>query len=103
MAIRDAAGYEQGKQMAYEFIERYRDKFPCFIRAFKEDLPACLPSGRDALLNHLRLPFRHRRYVRTTNLVERSLARAQKDKNNSVFFNREIGLKTGFLSAYQGC
>ena len=31
-----------------------------------------LPSGRDALVNHLRLPFRHRKYVRTTNLVERS-------------------------------
>ena len=45
MAIRDAAGYEQGKQMAYEFIERYRDKFPCFIRAFKEDLPACRQAG----------------------------------------------------------
>ena len=64
MAIRDAAGYEQGKQKAYEFIEKYRDKFPSLVKAFREDL--------DALLNHLRLPFRHRRYVRTTNLVERS-------------------------------
>jgi transposase-like protein len=26
----------------------------------------------EALLNHLRVPFRHRRSVRTTNLVERS-------------------------------
>ncbi len=29
MAIRDAAGYEQGKHMSYGFIEKYRDKFPC--------------------------------------------------------------------------
>ena len=41
MSIRDAAGYEQGKQMAYEFIEKYRDKFPSLVRVFKEDLPAC--------------------------------------------------------------
>ncbi|MDL1971068.1 MAG: hypothetical protein LWW94_08880 [Candidatus Desulfofervidaceae bacterium] len=38
----------------------------------------------------------------TTNLVERSLAGTQKDKNNSLFFNREICLKISFLSAYQG-
>ena len=44
IAIRDAAGYEQGKQMAYEFIEKYRE-FPSFIRAFKEDLPACCQAG----------------------------------------------------------
>ncbi len=48
MAIRDAAGYEQGKQKAYKFIEKYKDKFPSLVRAFKEDL--------DALLNHLKLP-----------------------------------------------
>ena len=64
MTIRDAPGYEQGKQRAYEFIEKYKDKFPSLIKIFKEDL--------DALLNHLKLPFRHRIYVRTTNLVERS-------------------------------
>ena len=64
MTIRDAAGYEQGKQRAYEFIEKYKDKFPSLIKIFKEDL--------DALLNHLKLPFRHRMYIRTTNLVERS-------------------------------
>jgi len=45
MAIRDAAGYEQGKQMAYEFIQKYRDKFPSLVKAFKEDLPACRQAG----------------------------------------------------------
>jgi len=28
IAIRDAAGYEQGKQLAYAFIERYKSRFP---------------------------------------------------------------------------
>jgi len=64
VAIRDAAGYEQGKQLAYEFIAKYEEEFPALVKAFQDDL--------DASLNHLKLPFRHRRYVRTTNLVERS-------------------------------
>lgn len=63
-SIRDAANYEQGCQVAYEFIEKYEDRFPSLVKAFKEDL--------QALLNHLKLPPRHRRYVRTTNLIERS-------------------------------
>jgi len=44
----------------------------------------------------LRLPFRHRRYVRTTNLVERSLAGAQKDKNNFLFLTEKSALKLVF-------
>jgi len=48
-----AAGYEQGKQLAYEFIEKYRDRFPSLVKALKEDL--------DVLLNHLWLPFRRRK------------------------------------------
>ena len=94
MTIRDAAGYEQGKQRAYEFIEKYKDKFPSLIKIFKEDL--------DALLNHLKLPFRHRMYIRTTNLVERSFEEERRRKNNSLFFDREISLKISFFSAYQG-
>ncbi len=89
MAIRDAAGYEQGKQLAYEFIERYKDKFPSLVRAFKEDL--------DALLNHLRLPFRHRRYVRTTNLVERSFEEERrKTKVIPCFLTEKSALKLVF-------
>ncbi|MCD6419991.1 MAG: hypothetical protein J7L41_04665 [Synergistetes bacterium] len=46
-------GIRTGKQLAYEFIEKYRDRFPSLVKALKEDL--------DALLNHLKLPFRHRK------------------------------------------
>jgi len=70
MAISDAAGCEQGKQLAYKFIKKYKDKFPSLVKAFKEDL--------DALLNHLRLPLRHRKYARTTNLVERNFEEERK-------------------------
>ena len=89
MAIRDAAAPEQGKQMAYEFIERYRDKFPSLVKAFREDL--------DALLNHLRLPFRHRRYVRTTNLVERSFEEERRrTKVIPCFLTEKSALKLVF-------
>ena len=89
MAIRDAAGYEQGKQKAYEFIEKYKDKFPSLVRSFKEDL--------DALLNHLKLPFRHRRYVRTTNLVERSFEEERRrTKIIPCFLTEKSALKLVF-------
>jgi transposase-like protein len=64
IGIREAAGFEQGKALAFGFIERHRERFPSLVKAFEEDM--------EALLNHLRLPFTHRRYVRTTNLIERS-------------------------------
>ena len=64
MAIRDASGYEQGSRMALEFIRGYRGRYPSLVRALEEDL--------EALLSHLKVPFRHRVHVRTTNLLERS-------------------------------
>ena len=89
MAIRDAAGYEQGKQLAYEFIEKYRDRFPSLVKALKEDL--------DALLNHLRLPFRHRKCVRTTNLVERSFEEERRrTKIIPCFLTEKTALKLVF-------
>ena len=58
------AGFEQDKRLAFAFIEHHRERFPSLVKAFEEDM--------EALLNHLRLPFAHRRYVRTTNLIGRS-------------------------------
>jgi len=64
VGIREAAGFEQGEVLAFAVIERYRGRFPSWVKAFEEDM--------EALLSHLRLPFTHRTYVRTTNLIERS-------------------------------
>lgn len=63
IAIRDASGYEQGKQLAQEFIRRRRYEFPSVVKAFEDDL--------DASLAHLKVPFTHRKTARTTNLIER--------------------------------
>lgn len=64
MEIRDASSYNQGKRLAESFIQRYGREYPSLIAVFSEDT--------EALLGHLKLPVRHRKSVRTTNLIERS-------------------------------
>ena len=59
--IRDAINYEEGKHLSYEFIEKYKNEYLLFLKAFKDDL--------SSLLNHLRLPAFHRRAIRTSNLL----------------------------------
>ena len=62
--IRDASSYQQGKERADSFIQRYRRTYPTLVTALCDDL--------EALLAHLKVPVRHRKSVRTTNLIERS-------------------------------
>lgn len=61
---RDAPTFEEGKRRMEQIVERYSDHFPEACR--------CLQDDAEASLNHLHVPARHRQYVRTTNLVERS-------------------------------
>jgi putative transposase len=61
--IRDAADYEEGKERVGRFVQKYKDSYPSLVKCLTDDL---------AILNHLKLPIRHRKSVRTTNLVERS-------------------------------
>lgn len=51
------------RQLSFEFMQKYEGKFPSLVKAFQKDLYG--------LLNHLKPPPRHSRYVRTTNLIER--------------------------------
>jgi transposase-like protein len=68
--IRDAINYDEGKRLAYEFIERYKNEYPMLIKSFKDDL--------ESLLNHLKLPASHRRAIRTSNLIERSFEKIRR-------------------------
>jgi putative transposase len=63
-AIRDAPTLSVGQEMAAAFMEAFGPKYPSAVASFSDDL--------EASLAHLRLPFEHRLYCRTTNLVERS-------------------------------
>jgi putative transposase len=47
-----------------EFIKKHTNTYPEMVRCFTEDLTACL--------EHLNFPESHRRFIRTTNLIERA-------------------------------
>jgi transposase-like protein len=89
LQIRDAPTYERGKELALRFIEKYKREYPSLVASFTEDLKA--------LLSHLKLPLRHRRSVRTTNLIERSfLEEKRRTKVIPGFFTERSCLKLVF-------
>ena len=62
--MRDAPNQEKGRQRALALIDELEQR----------DMPgaaACVQDDLEASLAHLKLPSRHRRTVRTTNLCER--------------------------------
>jgi transposase-like protein len=61
--IRDARDYEEGIERCRSFVEKYKDVYPSLVKSLLED---------QAILGHLMVPVRHRKCVRTTNLIERS-------------------------------
>ncbi|BAS29186.1 IS256 family transposase [Limnochorda pilosa] len=63
-AVREAPTPADGKEAARRFVERFERDYPSAVRSFTDDL--------EASLNHLKVPLAHRKYVRTTNLIERS-------------------------------
>lgn len=62
--VRDAPTHEEGKTRLERLVREHRDRLPEACR--------CLLEDTEASLNHLRVLERHRAFVRTTNLVERS-------------------------------
>src|SRR5206468_2324468 len=46
-----------------DFVQTYERELPAVVQCFRHDFDACIA--------HLRFPLRHRRVVRTTNLLER--------------------------------
>lgn len=63
--VRDAPNHELGRQRAVALIEELK-------RRGLPSAAACLADDLEASLAHLKLPGRHRRAIRTTNLCERS-------------------------------
>ncbi len=62
--IREAATPEAGRQAVAAFQARFGRDYPSATKSLLDDL--------DASLNHLRVAPAHRKYVRTTNLLERT-------------------------------
>jgi len=85
-AIRDAPTREAGEATAGDVMTRFAKDCPSLCTALSDDL--------EALLNHLRVPWRHRKHVRTTNLIERSFVEERRrTKTLPRFFTEKSCLK----------
>jgi transposase-like protein len=62
--MRGAPTFEEGQRRRQHLLTQYQDTFPEACR--------CLEEDAEARLNHLKVPMRHRQYVRTSNLAERA-------------------------------
>ncbi len=86
VAIRDAATYRAGQAAVKDFLSCFGREFPSACACLQEDL--------EALLAHLKLPWRHRKFVRTTNLIERSFVEERRrTKTLPRFFTEKSCLK----------
>lgn len=88
-SVFDAPTLEAAKKRAQEVLERYQGLYPTAMKAFSEDLEACL--------NHLKCPVKHRRAIRTTNLLERTFEEEKRrTKIIPRFFDEKSCLKLVF-------
>jgi len=86
VAIRDAPTYEIGRQTVLAVLVRFGRVYPTAMASLRDDLAASLA--------HLRLPVAHHKYVRTTNLIERSfLEERRRTKVIPRFFDERSCLK----------
>ncbi len=86
VAIRDAATPETGQAAVKDFLARFGREFPSACTCLNDDL--------EALLAHLKLPWSHRKFVRTTNLIERSFVEERRrTKTLPRFFTEKSCLK----------
>lgn len=92
--VREAPTHEAGEQAAAEVLERFKDRFPSAMRSFSDDLQASLA--------HLRVPVRHRRCIRTTNLIERSFVEERRrTKTLPYFITEKSCLKLVFATLWR--
>lgn len=90
-AVYRAPTYEAGQKLATEVLGKYRDLYPSAMKAFSEDLEACLV--------HLRCPVVHRKAIRTTNLLERTFEEEKRrTKVIPRFFDEKSCLKLVFAT-----
>ena len=85
-AISDAPTYETGRDTAAAVLAKFDRLYPTAMESLSDDL--------EASLAHLRLPVAHRKFVRTTNLIERSfLEERRRTKVLPRFFDERSCLK----------
>jgi len=63
-SVYHASDRDTADLLAGRLVEDYTERYPSAVRCFVDDLGSCL--------THLRYPLAHRRYIRSTNLLERA-------------------------------
>jgi transposase-like protein len=74
----------EAESKSEEFIRKHSNKYPEMIRCFTEDLPACL--------EHLKFPESHRKFIRTTNLIERAFVEEKRRTKIIPYHQNEKGM-----------
>jgi putative transposase len=80
---------EIAKIISMKLIDDYSSKYPSAIKCFQEDLESCL--------NFMKFPVGHHRFIRTTNLLERTFEE-QKRRTKTIprFFDEKSCMKLVF-------
>lgn len=90
-AIYYAPNLESAEGLAAAFIVKYGEQYPSMVKCFSDDLAASL--------NHLKLPIGHRRFIRTTNLLERSFEeQKRRTKIIPAHINEKAAMKLVFAT-----
>jgi putative transposase len=90
-SVFEAPTYEAAKKRVQEVLEKYQELYPSAMKAFSEDL--------ESSLNHLKCPVKHRKAIRTTNLLERTFEEEKRrTKIIRRFFDEKSCLKLVFAT-----
>ena len=65
-AVYYAPNKETATDLSKNLIDKYTNEYPSFIKCFIDDFDACI--------THLGYPLGHHKFIRTTNLIERTFA-----------------------------
>ncbi len=86
-----ASSQEVARLLAQQVVAKWQPVYPSAMASFQEDFEACIA--------YLRCPADHHKYIRTTNLAERSIEEERRrSKVLPRFFNEKSALKLCFAS-----
>jgi len=92
--IRDSLSFQEGEIRLKEFGRKYQNIYPSLLKCFLDDY--------QSLLNVLKLPYRHRKTVRSTNLIERTFEEERRrTKIIPQFLTEKSCLKLVFSVLYR--
>jgi len=86
-----ASNEKSAREQAQVLKDKFGPLYPSALKCFNEDFDACI--------QHLKCPARHRKFINSTNLAERSfLEQKRRSKVIPRFFDEKSGLKLAFAS-----